>query len=150
MINGAVRKEEVSLVSWARVSRARGTVDQIVDPRLRGKIAPVCLNKFVEIAGSCTDEEGFRRPTMGDVAWGLEFALQLQEAAEKSDQGRPFVPRGEVIASSTTTDSDEPFSRSSGQVSESKSNTTSSGADGERIRVRSENVFTEIMDPKGR
>lgn len=150
MINGAVRKEEVSLVSWARVSRARGTVDQIVDPRLRGKIAPVCLNKFVEIAGSCTDEEGFRRPTMGDVTWGLEFALQLQEAAEKSDQGRPFVPRGEVITSSTTTDSDEPFSGSSGQVSESKSNTTSSGADGERIRVRYENVFSEIMDPKGR
>lgn len=150
MINGAVRKEEVSLVSWARVSRARGTVDQIVDPHLRGKIAPVCLSKFVEIAERCVDDEGVRRPGMGDVVWGLEFSLQLQEEAEKSDQQRPFVPGGEVITTTTTTDNDEPFSGSSGQVSESKSTTISSGTDGESVRVVSENVFSEIIDPKGR
>ncbi|PKI30909.1 hypothetical protein CRG98_048700, partial [Punica granatum] len=53
-----------------------------MDPNLRGRIAPECVKKFTEIAMSCLQDEGALRPSMNDVVWGLEFALQLQENAE--------------------------------------------------------------------
>ncbi|KAB1211446.1 Receptor-like protein kinase FERONIA [Morella rubra] len=46
-------KEQVSLAHWARKSYQSGTLDGIIDPFLKGKIAPECLNKFGEIADSC-------------------------------------------------------------------------------------------------
>ncbi|KAK2643282.1 hypothetical protein Ddye_025045 [Dipteronia dyeriana] len=57
-----------------------GTLDQIVDPVLKckTKIAPQCLKKFCEVAMSCLE-----RPSMSDVVWGLEFALQLQQEYDK-------------------------------------------------------------------
>ncbi|KAJ4707262.1 Receptor-like protein kinase [Melia azedarach] len=164
VING-VKKEEASLVSWARLCSARGTVDQIVDPHLRGEIAQVCLNKYMEIAESCVRDEGIQRPTMCDVLWGLEFALQLQEIAEKNKNGgddcieakkrkeSPLLPRGDV----TTTDDDDPFSGSGsgGHVALSRSTMSSGGKSINRYDYvdglkSEENIFSEIEDPKGR
>ncbi|CAH9070464.1 unnamed protein product [Cuscuta epithymum] len=86
----ALTKERVNLAEWARQSYRRGTVEEMVDPRLflgdeeeEGDIAPECLSKFAEIACNCLKDQGIERPAMSDVVWGLEFALQLQEAAEK-------------------------------------------------------------------
>uniref|UniRef100_A0A6N2N004 Protein kinase domain-containing protein n=1 Tax=Salix viminalis TaxID=40686 RepID=A0A6N2N004_SALVM len=76
--------EKASLAEWARKFYQRGTVDQIVDPHLKGEAAPVSINKFAEIANSCLHGQGIERPKMGDVVWGLEFALQLQQTAEKN------------------------------------------------------------------
>eukprot|EP00258_Populus_trichocarpa_P028485 XP_024444504.1 receptor-like protein kinase FERONIA [Populus trichocarpa] len=78
-------KDQASLAEWARKCYQRGTLDQIVDPHLKGEVAPVSLNKFAEIANSCLHGQGIERPKMGDVVWGLEFALQLQQTAEKND-----------------------------------------------------------------
>ncbi|KAA8547897.1 hypothetical protein F0562_004326 [Nyssa sinensis] len=50
------------------------------------KLAPECLRKFVEIAQNCLLDQGIERPSMGDVVGSLEFALQLQEAAEAAKQ----------------------------------------------------------------
>uniref|UniRef100_A0A6N2MZP3 Protein kinase domain-containing protein n=1 Tax=Salix viminalis TaxID=40686 RepID=A0A6N2MZP3_SALVM len=80
--------EKASLAEWARKFYQRGTVDQIVDPHLKGEAAPVSINKFAEIANSCLHGQGIERPKMGDVIWGLEFALQLQQTAEKNQQCR--------------------------------------------------------------
>uniref|UniRef100_A0A2K1X5R5 Protein kinase domain-containing protein n=1 Tax=Populus trichocarpa TaxID=3694 RepID=A0A2K1X5R5_POPTR len=77
-------KDQASLADWARKCYQRGTLDQIVDPHLKGEVAPVSLNKFAEIANSCLHGQGIERPKMGDVVWGLEFALQLQQTAEKN------------------------------------------------------------------
>lgn len=73
-------KGEICLSEWARTYYNREKLDEIVDPYLRGKIAPECLKKFGEIADSCLLDHGIERPTMGDVVWNLEFALQLQES----------------------------------------------------------------------
>ncbi|KAB1211441.1 Receptor-like protein kinase FERONIA [Morella rubra] len=75
-------KEQVSLAHWARKSYQSGTLDGIIDPFLKGKITPKCLNKFGEIAVSCLRDEGIERPLMRDVLWALEYALQIQENAE--------------------------------------------------------------------
>lgn len=78
-LNATLPKDQVSLADWARACIRNGTLDEIVDPILKGEINPECFQKFVEIAGKCLSEQGFGRPTMGDVLWNLEFALQLQE-----------------------------------------------------------------------
>ncbi|TKY50163.1 Receptor protein kinase FERONIA [Spatholobus suberectus] len=76
--------EQVSLSNWARNCYKNGTVAQIVDPTLKGRIAPECFKKFCEIGVNCLLEDGTHRPSMNDVVWMLEFALQLQESADQS------------------------------------------------------------------
>ncbi|GLT70833.1 hypothetical protein SLA2020_428890 [Shorea laevis] len=54
----------------------------MIDPFLKGKIAPVCLVEFVEIALSCVYADPNERPSMGEVEVTLELALELQEKAD--------------------------------------------------------------------
>ncbi|KAG6720811.1 hypothetical protein I3842_03G080200 [Carya illinoinensis] len=121
-------KEQVNLAQWARKCYHNGTLEQIVDPSLRGEIAYDCLNKFGEVAETCTRDRGIERPTMRDVVWALQFVLKLQENAVKNindghgvedvgcvgldtggTQASPSNPRGEVTAS----DFDDLFSSAS-------------------------------------
>ncbi|KAF8378556.1 hypothetical protein HHK36_029900 [Tetracentron sinense] len=71
-------EERVSLVELVRRKIGKGTLDQIIDPHLRGRIAPESLAKFVEIAEKCLADRGRDRPSMGDVLCHLEQALELQ------------------------------------------------------------------------
>ncbi|OAY56943.1 receptor-like protein kinase FERONIA [Manihot esculenta] len=118
-------KEEVILVDWARKCYRRGGLDQIIDPQLKGDIAAVSLNKFGEIADCCLKDKAIERPTMGDVVWSLEFALQLQETAEKIDNAGDVVSESQigslVTQEETTTNDDELFTHSGGPVSGSRS-----------------------------
>ncbi|KAF8010440.1 hypothetical protein BT93_J1158 [Corymbia citriodora subsp. variegata] len=75
--------EQISLAEWAQSCCKSGAVDKIVDPHLKGAIAPECLDKFCEIAVSCLQDEGAKRPSMNDVVSGLKFALQLQVSTEQ-------------------------------------------------------------------
>ncbi|XP_023748132.1 receptor-like protein kinase FERONIA [Lactuca sativa] len=83
IINQGVSDEEVSLAEWGRLNYGKGTLKEIVDKRISDEIAPNCLMKFGEVANSCLRMKGSKRPKMDEVVWGLEFALRLQEAAEK-------------------------------------------------------------------
>lgn len=159
-----VPKEEASLVSWARLWHARGDLEQIVDPNLKGQIASECLIKFVEIAETCVRNDGIQRPMMGDVVWGLEFALQLQEASEKNTNGWNMNRENEMnddnpllstCGEVNTTDEDEIFSGSgsdrhvSGSKSTISSDRKSMTPHDDRV-LRCDSVFSEIMNPKGR
>ena len=78
----AEREEEMYLPDWVQKCKEEGTINQIIDPHLTGKIAPECLNIYVDIATSCLQDEGKDRPTIVEVEVGLEHALELQESAD--------------------------------------------------------------------
>jgi serine/threonine protein kinase len=151
-LNPTLAKEEVSLAEWALHCQKKGILDQIVDPYLKGKIVPQCFKKFAETAEKCVADNGIERPSMGDVLWNLEFALQMQESAEESgsidcgmsDEGAPLVmvgkkdPNDPSIDSSTTT--------TTTSISMGDQSVASIDSDG----LTPSAVFSQIMNPKGR
>jgi serine/threonine protein kinase len=146
-------KEQVSLAEWALFCLRKGMLEEIIDPYLRGKIAPQCFKKFTETAEKCLAEQGIDRPTMGDVLWSLEFALQLQLSAEESDSligattsggESPFVPHGRREFS------DEPPTDSTSTTITTMSMGERSIASVDSDRLTPSAVFSQIMNPKGR
>ncbi|XP_014498149.1 receptor-like protein kinase FERONIA [Vigna radiata var. radiata] len=57
-------------------------VEENIDPKIKGKIAPECWQVFIDIALRCMKDEPEERPEMGEVEVQLEFALLLQEQAD--------------------------------------------------------------------
>nr|XP_043634830.1 probable receptor-like protein kinase At5g24010 isoform X2 [Erigeron canadensis] len=72
-------REEVNLGEWAVQWQKKGLLKRIVDPRIADQIKPDSLKKYGDTAEKCLADYGVDRPTMGDVLWNLECALQLQE-----------------------------------------------------------------------
>ncbi|KAL5764240.1 hypothetical protein ACOSP7_016596 [Xanthoceras sorbifolium] len=85
VIDPSLPREMVNLAEWAMKWQKRGQLDQIIDSTLVGKIRPDSLRKFGETAEKCLADFGVDRPSMGDVLWNLEYALQLQEAVVQGD-----------------------------------------------------------------
>ncbi|WVZ06821.1 hypothetical protein V8G54_020167 [Vigna mungo] len=137
-----VEKKQVSLVDWAKHRHEKGSLGEIVDPALKGQIAPHCLRKFGDVALSCLLEDGSQRPSMNDVVGVLEFVLQLQ--LQETAHSDVVWESGGDYESSTTEDM-----FSSSHSNSSGLNSTSYG-NKESDRLISENVFSELKDPKGR
>lgn len=78
-LNPNLPKEQVSLADWALMCQRKGTLDEIIDPFIRDSINPECLQKFADTAEKCLLDQGSLRPSMGDVLWNLEFAMQMQD-----------------------------------------------------------------------
>ncbi|XP_020102722.1 receptor-like protein kinase FERONIA [Ananas comosus] len=156
-LNPTLPKEQVSLAEWALHCQKKGILDQISDPYLKGKIAPQCFKKFAETAEKCVADVGIERPSMGDVLWNLEFALQLQESAEESgsliggmsDEGTP------LMMASVKKGSDDPLMEST-TTTTTTTTTTSVSIGGRSVASEDSDgltpsaVFSQIMNPKGR
>ncbi|XP_071738358.1 receptor-like protein kinase ANXUR2 [Rutidosis leptorrhynchoides] len=82
-LNSSLPKEQVSLADFALQSARKGTLEEMVDPHLKGTIKPEAFKKFTDCSLRCLADHGLERPTMGDVLWTLEFVLKL----EPSDEG---------------------------------------------------------------
>ncbi|KAK3409254.1 hypothetical protein EUGRSUZ_J01389 [Eucalyptus grandis] len=168
-VNRTAQKKQISLAAWAQSCCKSGSIDKIVDPQLKGAIAPECLNKFCEIAMSCLQDEGTKRPSMNDVVWGLEFALQLQVSSEKGviDNVVASVHNGDAcdddaapIEGNLMGHSDEVFStNNSGGGKSLGAAATTTGSDGvydesttsyDSDKLLSGAVFSEILNPKAR
>nr|XP_027097270.1 receptor-like protein kinase FERONIA [Coffea arabica] len=150
-------KEQVNLAEWGKRYYAKGIIHQTVDPHMKGEIAPECLRSFAETAINCLKDQGIERPGMNDVVWSLEFALQLQEAAENKSGRRPFAFRMHGLGrdeQATTEDDEDVFSDSgvekdSAALMKSRSITTGTFTASSDM-LKSDNVFSEIMNPTGR
>ncbi|KAI0500944.1 hypothetical protein KFK09_019162 [Dendrobium nobile] len=70
--------DHVNLAEFALHWVKKGQLEKIVDHRLAGKINENSLRKFSETAAKCLADYGTDRPSIGDVLWNLEYALQLQ------------------------------------------------------------------------
>ncbi|XP_022635900.1 receptor-like protein kinase FERONIA [Vigna radiata var. radiata] len=57
-------------------------VEENIDPKIKGKIAPECWQMFIDIALRCIKDDPDERPEMGEVEVQLELALLLQEQAD--------------------------------------------------------------------
>uniref|UniRef100_A0A5B7A4J2 Protein kinase domain-containing protein n=2 Tax=Davidia involucrata TaxID=16924 RepID=A0A5B7A4J2_DAVIN len=99
-INPSLPREQVNLAEWAMQWKRKGLLDKIIDPCLVGAINLESMKKFAEAAEKCLAEYGVDRPTMGDVLWNLEYALQLQEA---SSQGKAEDDKAFAAAASPAT-----------------------------------------------
>lgn len=78
-VDPLLKREQVNLAEWAIEWQKKGLLEKIIDSQLKGQIRMSSLKKFGETAEKCLADYGVDRPTMGDVLWNLEYALQLQE-----------------------------------------------------------------------
>ncbi|XP_023524924.1 receptor-like protein kinase FERONIA [Cucurbita pepo subsp. pepo] len=153
-------KKQVYLAEWVRRCYSDNTVGQIIDRNIKDEISPECLRKFIEIAVSCIQDDGIKRPAMTDVVWGLEFALQLQEASKKKivkdevdgggdkgvDEEEGWL-MGEMLFSSV---GDGRRGSDSGISSEVTTTTNSEDSSSAYDKRMSGTVFSEIKNPAGR
>ncbi|GAV91330.1 Pkinase_Tyr domain-containing protein/Malectin_like domain-containing protein [Cephalotus follicularis] len=157
-LNPTLPKEQVSLAEWAAHCHKKGILDQIVDPYLKGKIAPECFKKFAETAMKCVSDQGIERPSMGDVLWNLEFALQLQEGAEESGKGIDGIGIEDEPFDVTCKGKKDPnaITGFDGNLTDSRSSGMSMSIGGRSLASEDSDgltpsaVFSQIMNPKGR
>lgn len=158
-LNPTLAKEQVSLAEWAPYCYKKGMLDQIVDPYLKGKITPECFKKFAETAMKCVLDQGIERPSMGDVLWNLEFALQLQESAEESGKGVCGDMDMDEIKyddSNCKAKNDKSSDVYEGNVTDSRSSGIDMSIGGRSLASDDSDgltpsaVFSQIMNPKGR
>ena len=81
-VNMKLESKQRSLAVWAPKCVEDGTINQMINLYLIGKIAPECFKIYVNIAISCVQEDHMERPTIGEVEVGLEHALEQQKRAD--------------------------------------------------------------------
>ncbi|XP_047045344.1 receptor-like protein kinase FERONIA [Lolium rigidum] len=150
-LSPSLPKEQVSLADWALRCQKKGMLGQIIDPWLQGKITPPCFIKFAETAEKCVADHSINRPSMGDVLWSLEFALQLQESDEDNSS---FIEETSSSGASpllvTRMQSDEPSTGTSTTTTTTMSITGRSIASVESDGLTPSTIFSQLMHPDGR
>lgn len=140
-LNPSLPKEQVSLAEWALLNIKKGTIEDLIDPHIKGKINPESLKKFVVTAEKCLSDCGADRPSMNDLLWNLEFALNLQENVDGSTHSAP-VDQSEF----------EEISLGNNDIANHYKN-LSLGSEYELSQDSNESptaIFAELINPKGR
>ncbi|KAL6652015.1 hypothetical protein ACP70R_010940 [Stipagrostis hirtigluma subsp. patula] len=90
VIDPTLPKDQINLAEWAMRWQRQRSLEAIMDPRLDGDFSSESLKKFGEIAEKCLADDGRNRPSMGEVLWHLEYALQLHEAYKRNVDSESF------------------------------------------------------------
>ncbi|KAK1282987.1 putative receptor-like protein kinase [Acorus calamus] len=130
VINPVLAREHMNLVEWALHWQRKGSLEKVIDPQLVGEINPNSLRKFGETAEKCLAEHGDDRPSIGDVLWNLEYALQIQETGMQRREPHedstnnaidlPFAPVVRRMTSKSMTISDVSRMEGSLEVTDSQ------------------------------
>eukprot|EP01018_Ginkgo_biloba_P038618 Gb_34862 [translate_table: standard] len=140
-INPTLPREQVNIAEWAMHWQKRGMLERIIDAHLVGIINPESLKKFGESAEKCLADQGINRPSMGDVLWNLEYALQLQEAAMQNEPEENST--NYIVDLPLPLPQPEPFENTNidkgSTVSDEGSETATTSA-----------VFSQLVNPQGR
>lgn len=115
----------------------KGKLEKIIDPQISSSIVEGSLKKFVEAAEKCLAEYGVDRPSMGDVLWNLEYALQLQEAVSELED--PGEDKCEGLVALDKPNDNEPKGGTSASVSDDISEVSVSAP-----------LFSEVQNFQGR
>ncbi|KAF7822392.1 receptor-like protein kinase FERONIA [Senna tora] len=152
-------KRKGSLVEWVRRSHREGLIHETIDPLVIESITPECLKAFGEMALKCLADNGDERPSMSDVVWGLEFALELQERSEEETLlGGALCENTALLKKESKEEEEEEdddeeskmgFTSSEVTVSESKSSKMTISSSEDQALV-SGLVFSELRDPTAR
>lgn len=72
----------------------KGSVEDIIDPRLEGIFNIDTAWKVVELAIECVSNTAIKRPAMNDVAMDLKHCLQVEKTPRrtKSSNQSGYVP----------------------------------------------------------
>ncbi|KAM0952428.1 putative protein kinase RLK-Pelle-CrRLK1L-1 family [Dioscorea sansibarensis] len=140
-LNPVLPREQVNIAEWAMSWQKKGMLEQIMDPALVGKINPVSLRKYGETAEKCLAEQGVDRPSMGDVLWNLEYALQLEETSTLADPDENSTNNIPGIQLTQL----EPFDDSVTMVEGVNSGTFDDAED-----AATSAVFSQLVNPRGR
>ncbi|CAM0880667.1 unnamed protein product [Alopecurus aequalis] len=151
-LSTSLPKEQVSLADWALRCQKQGTLGQIIDPCLQGKISSQCFIKFAETAEKCVADRSIDRPSMGDVLWNLEFALQLQESDGENSSLTDGISSssGASPLVMTRLQPDEPSTGTTTTTTSTMSITGRSIASVESDGLTPSTIFSQLMHPDGR
>ena len=140
-LNPVLPREQVNIAEWAMTWQKKGMLDQVMDSNLVGKVNPASLKKFGETAEKCLAEHGVDRPSMGDVLWNLEYALQLEETSsalmEPEDNSTNHIPGIPLTPL-------EPFDNSVSMID------GGNGTDEDGEDAATSAVFSQLVNPRGR
>lgn len=140
-INPSLPREKVNIAEWAMHWQSRGMLGEIIDPHLVNSINANSLRKFGETAEKCLADHGIDRPTMGDVLWNLEYALQLQETSMLDDPDENSANR--IAEIPLRFSQPEHFDNSTIERVSAASEEGSEGA-------TASTVFSQLVNPHGR
>lgn len=140
-LNPVLPRDQVNIAEWAMTWQKKGMLAQIMDPALSGKMNPASLKKYGDTAEKCLAEYGVDRPSMGDVLWNLEYALQLDETSALADPDDNSVKSIPHILLPRL----EPFDNSVSMVE-----VGNSGTDDDAEDAATSAVFSQLVNPRGR
>ncbi|CAL4909209.1 unnamed protein product [Urochloa decumbens] len=138
--------EPTSIIHWSRQRLARGNIEGVVDPRMRGDHDVNGVWKAADVALKCTEQASARRPTMTDVVAQLQECLDLEEARV----GGGAVRGGGANGSFYTGSSSDPYSGYNGYTGDGQSTDVSQTSTGFEVQHNFGRVPTMPTGPAAR